>query len=520
MVPAGRTGRSEHVLLELDLSRGVGEHPPTSPLVALRSLHTPLLRTLVEHLRRAESDRTVVGLVASIADARLTLAQSAELRAAVAGLRRAGKATLAFSPTFGELSPGTTGYHLATAFEEVWLQPSGTVGLVSFTAEAVFLREALDRVGVEPQFGQRHEYKSAADLLVRSGMTEPVREMYQRLVTSATDVVVADVAAARDLPAESVRRALDEAPLDAAAALERGLVDRVGYRDQAYAQIRRRVGTDVRLRYVERHGSSRLGVVLDQVPGTATGRPVVALVHACGPITLSHSGSPAPTGGAAIHADSLGATLRAVGRDETVKAVVLRVDSPGGSYVASDAVRREILALRETGRPVVASMASVAASGGYFIAMPCDRLLASAGTITGSIGVLAGKAVLRDGLARLGIHRESVAGSARATMFSSNRPFDADELPPSTPGWTRCMPTSPPRQQPTGTWTSSSCGPWPAAGSGPVPMPWNAASSTSSAASRRRSTWPAVGRPVPREVDVRPRPRRTRPPAVLPAEKL
>ena len=130
-------------------------------------MHRPVLRVVVEHLRRAERDPDVAGLVASVGDAELTLAQSGELRAAVASFRRTGKPAVAFATTFGELTPGTNAYHVAAAFEEVWLQPSGLVGLVGFAAEAVFVREALDKLGVEPQISQRHEYKSAADTLVR-----------------------------------------------------------------------------------------------------------------------------------------------------------------------------------------------------------------------------------------------------------------------------------------------------------------------------------------------------------------
>ena len=421
-------GRGARVLLELDLGHGVAESPPGNPLEAMRSLHTPVLRTVVDHLRRAERDREVVGLIATLGGAELTMAQSGELRAAVASFRRAGKPAVAFAPSFGELTPGTTAYHTACAFEEVWLQPSGSLGLIGFAAEAMFLREALDKLGVEPQFGQRHEYKSAADTFLRSGMTEPVREMYARLLESATATVLADVAADRGLAPEAVRDAVAAAPLPAAEALRRGLVDRLGYRDEAYAALRGRVGEDATLRYVQRYGAGRLEALLGSRPGLPSGRPVVGVVHAVGPIHLGRSGGGPRVGGRSVGADTLAAALRAAGRDEHVKAVVLRVDSPGGSYVASDALRREILALRGLGKPVVASMASVAASGGYYLSMPCDRILASAGTLTGSIGVLAGKGVLRNGLRRLGVARETVAGSPRAAMFSTNRAFDDDEL--------------------------------------------------------------------------------------------
>jgi protease-4 len=417
------------VLLELDLGRGVGEAPPASPAEALRALHTPPLRTLVEHLGKAARDPDVAGLVASVGTAPLTLAQSGELRAAVAAFRDSGKPTLAWSPSFGELTAGTTTYHLATAFEEIWLQPSGLVGLLGFAAEAVFLRGALDRLGVQPELRQRHEYKTAADTVMRSSISEPHREMLSRLVESATDTVVSDVAAARRLDPGEVRTVLDAGPVSAAEAHRRGLVDAVGYRDEAYAAIRRRIGVEEpTLRYVERHGSRALQALLGPMVRRPGRRPVIGLVQASGPIHLGRPPARSPFAGAAVGSDPLTAALRSAGRDHNVKAVVLRVDSPGGSYVASDAIRREILVLRASGTPVVASMASVAASGGYYIAMPCDAVHAGAGTITGSIGVLAGKGVLREGLERWGVARETIAGSRHAAMLSTNRPFDDEEL--------------------------------------------------------------------------------------------
>jgi protease-4 len=152
----------------------------------------------------------------------------------------------------------------------------------------------------------------------------------------------------------------------------------------------------------------------------------VAVVQASGAIHLGRSGG-SPIAGRSVGSDTLGAALRAAGRDESVRAVVLRVDSPGGSYVASDTLRQEVLALRRTGTTVVASMGAVAASGGYFVAMPCEKIVATPGTLTGSIGVLAGKQVLAPALARLGVRRESVVAGRYADMFSSDRPFDDDE---------------------------------------------------------------------------------------------
>jgi protease-4 len=215
-------------------------------------------------------------------------------------------------------------------------------------------------------------------------------------------------------------------------------VDRVGYRDEVYADLRARLRDDARgagagrgggepeLRFLERYGKGLAGIA-QTATTTARRRPAVAVVQASGPIHLGRSGGPSPFAGHSVGSDSLGSALRAAAKDRFVRAVVLRVDSPGGSYVASDAIRREVLALRETGTPVVASMADVAGSGGYYIAMPADWIVASPGTLTGSIGVLAGKQVIRDALAHVGVQRESVSSGRYADMFSTQRRFSDDE---------------------------------------------------------------------------------------------
>ena len=420
-IPVRRT--ASRILLELDLSRGLQEAPPASPVEALRAMHVPSLRGVVEALRRAARDQQVVGLIAHIGAKQPTLAQSGELRAAVADFRAAGKPAVCWAETFGEMVPGNVGYHLATSFDEIWLQPSGDLGLVGFTAESFFLRDAFDKLGVQVQMGQRYEYKTAADMLLKSSMTEANREMVTRLVESSTKTLVQDVAAGRRLSEDTVRSIVEVAPLSPEEALERGLVDRLGYRDEVYEDLRGRLG-EVALKYVERLGKGALpqaGAALAR-----RGKPVVALVHAAGPIHLGRSSS-TPLSSRSIGSDTVAAALRSAGSDDSVKAVVLRIDSPGGSYVASDTIRREVIALRGAGKPVIASMANVAASGGYFIAMAADKVLASAGTITGSIGVLAGKQVICETLERVGINRETVSAGRYADMFSTNRPFDEEE---------------------------------------------------------------------------------------------
>ncbi|HZB48920.1 MAG TPA: signal peptide peptidase SppA [Mycobacteriales bacterium] len=413
------------VLLELDLTEPPLEAPPADPLGYLQARRRPTLRGVVDALRDAAADDRVAGLVARVGGARLGLARAQELRAAVRGFAASGKPAVAWAETFGEGGPGTVPYLLATGFGQIWLQPSGDLGLTGVVVEATFLRGALDKVGLEPQLAQRHEYKNAVDQLTRHGFTDAYREAAARLAASAAEQVVAAVAEARGLTEERVRELVDRAPLSAREAADAGLVDRVGYRDEVYADVRRRVG-DAELLFLARYrkatGPARLlGTVRRRR------RKVVAQVTVAGAIQPGRSRRTPLAPGPGAGSDTVTAALRAAGRDDSVGAVVLRVDSPGGSYVASDSIWREVTRLRAGGKPVVASMGDVAASGGYFVAMAADTIVAQPGTLTGSIGVFSGKVVTAGLLERLGVGTDAVVEGRQARMFSSRVGFDAEQ---------------------------------------------------------------------------------------------
>ncbi|GAA0601374.1 signal peptide peptidase SppA [Kribbella sandramycini] len=413
-------------LLELDLTRGVIETPPASPVAAFRARHLPTLRELVAALRKAARDESVVGVVAHVGGPALSLSQVQDLRDAVADFRTSGKPAVAWTESFGETGSGTVPYYLATAFDEIWVQPSGELGITGVAVQAVFLRSALDKAGVIPQFGKRREYKTAADTFTEKEMTGPAREMAARLAESAYEQIADGIAVRRRLTPEQVRELVDNAPLPAKAALDAGLVDRLGYRSDVYDELKKRLGETERLlaeRYVRR-GPRTFAEFQRRLPWPE--KPVVAVVRVSGGITVGRN-SASPLGGPGSGSDTVGAALRAVADEAKVKAVVLRIDSPGGSYVASDAIRNEVLRLRSTGRPVIASMGSVAASGGYFVAMPADVIVAQPGTITGSIGVLTGKGVVRDALARIGISQQAVSEGANARMFSAQEEFTDEQ---------------------------------------------------------------------------------------------
>ena len=422
-----RQRRTAPLILELDLTEGVIEERPADPLsAALLARRRLLLEDVLDGLRRGRGDHRVRALVAKVGGRNIGLAIVQELRAAIEEFRAAGKLTVAWAESFGEFSAGNVPYYLATAFDTIYLQPSGDLGLTGIAVERRFYRGTLDRLGVELQVGKRHEYKSAADQFTERSFTGPAREATERLAASITGQLTDAIAARRKIDPGQARALIDQGPFLAAQALEAGLVDALGYRDEVFASVRKQAGQSAILQYVSRYRRSHaLAERARKLP--APRQEFVALIYATGPIRRGRSSrGPLPVGGG-MGSDTVAAALRGAAGDDRARAIVLRVNSPGGSYVASDTIWREVVRARGAGKPVVVSMGNVAASGGYFISMAADAIVAQPGTVTGSIGVLSGKPVLADMLGRAGVTTDSVAEGAHSDMFTTSRPFSEDE---------------------------------------------------------------------------------------------
>ena len=433
-----RQRRTGPLILELDLTEGIAEGPPADPLTALLTMRRTRLQDLLDGLRRASADDRVRALVVKVGGSRTGLAKIQELRGAISDFRKSGKLAVAWTESFGDFVHGNLPYYLASGFDRIYLQPSGTLGLTGVAVEQVFLHGALEKLGIDFQSAKRYEYKSAADQLTESGFTGPAREAAARLAQSVTEQLIAAVAAGRGLPLEQVAALLRRGPFLARQALDEGLVDGLLYRDEVYDQVRKEAGRDATLLYLQRYQRTQsLGELPRRLGAGARGmtpgqhEKFVATIYAQGAIRSGRSGRGGP-GGGGMGSDTVAAALRAAAADDGARAVVLRVNSPGGSYTASDVIWREVVRLRAAGKPVVVSMGDVAASGGYFIAAPADVIVTQPGTITGSIGVIMGKPVLRDLFERAGVATDTITDSAGgvATMFSSARPFSDGE-------WTR-----------------------------------------------------------------------------------
>lgn len=411
-------GRRPDVLLELDLTLAPVSRDFDDPITRLRTRGRAQLRPVLRALHEAAEDDQVRGLIAKVGG-ELPWSVMQELRLGVRALSAHGKPTLAYAESFGEGSGSMTALVLASAFDEIWLQPGGELGMLGVGVETTFVRGALDRLGVEPQIEQRHEFKNAANSIMRTEFTEAHRTALDRLAESVFSDAVDMIAEGRGIDADTVRHLIDTGPRTAPQAHAVGLVDSLGYRDQAYAAMRTRVGPDAELLFADRWAPPRR----PHVPARRTGH--VALVEAHGSIVSGRS-SRGPMG-RQVGSDSIGAALRAAASDERARAVVLHIDSPGGSAVASDTIWREVCQVREAGKPVIVSMGATAASGGYYIACPADAIVALPATLTGSIGVFGGKVVVRELMERLGLTTGTVSHGARSLMYSARQGFTDDE---------------------------------------------------------------------------------------------
>lgn len=424
-------------VLELDLQSVPAETAGFDPVRFVTGAGRPMiLREAVAAIHRATADDRVTGLIARVQFPAAPPGPVQELREAIAAFT-AIKPSLAWAETY----PGTLSYYLASAFGEVWMQPSGTLGLIGFATNALFLRNAFDKAGVEAQFVARGEYKSAANLFTQDSYTDAHREADSRLIESLHAQVWQGIAESRGLAAETLDAMADRAPLLRDDAVDSGLVDRIGFRDEAYRRIIELTGAEIpdadfdadsdvappRL-YLSRYAQSRKPSVPGRNRLGRSSRQTIAVVTVAGPITSGRGGPQVlPFSRSSAGGDTIAAALREAASDDEVKAVVLRVDSPGGAVTGSETIWREVSRIRSTGRPVVASMGGVAASGGYYVAMAADTIVANPGTVTGSIGVVTGKLVARELKERLGIGSDRVRTNANADAWSVNDRFTPEQ---------------------------------------------------------------------------------------------
>jgi len=400
----------------LDLSLG-GDLPeaPASDFGSLFERRPTSLRTYVESLDRAASDpkiRAVVMRVGMLSDAGWGKVQ--ELRGALLRFRKSGK------PVYGYIEfCGNKEYYLATACSKIYALPTAILQVSGLAAEVTFFRNTLEKLGVEAQFEGVGKYKNAPNTFTESSFTGPHREQMNALLDSLFSQYVDAIGKGRSdgkgrsKTRQEVEALIDAGPYDGPEALKVGLVDRLIYADEIEPELRG-ASRLTPVRYVR----SARGLTFDR-------RPKIALVYAVGEIVPGESQS-SSVGGEMAGSDTVSAALRSARTDEDIKAIVFRVDSPGGFGPAADVIRREVQLAAKV-KPVVISMGDLAASGGYYVTIGSSAIVAQPGTITGSIGVFSGKFSARGLYDKLGVTKEILTRGAHADLFTSYRPWSEEE---------------------------------------------------------------------------------------------
>jgi len=406
-------------ILEANFEQTLMEDVPETPAARLLLHEKQTLRDVEDAIDRGAVDDRVVGFIAKIGAAPMGMAQTQEIRDAVVRFRSHKKFAVAYSETFGEFGPGNGAYYLATAFDRIYLQPSGDVGLTGIIMESPFIKDALSKLGVTFHGDHRYEYKNALNFFTETKYTDAHKEAMTAIMTSWFNQMKYGICDARQIAPDKFQAIVDAGPYLGKEAVDAKLVDAVAYRDEVYGKVKSQAGSGAELLYLDKY-LSRAGRPHD------SGK-TIALVFGVGGVTRGKSDYDPVQGSQNMGSDTVAGAIRAATEDKNVKAILFRIDSPGGSYVASDTIWREVVRARQAGKPVIVSMGNLAGSGGYFVAMAADKIVAEPGTITASIGVLGGK-MLTSGLwDKVGLSWDEVHQGENATMFTGTHDYTPAE---------------------------------------------------------------------------------------------
>lgn len=400
----------QNAALYLSIHAPFGEIEPAD-VVSQFVRRRPTLAATIDTIRKAKRDARVKTLVITPAAQGALWAQLQEVRAAIQDFKQSGKPVTAYLE-FG----GAQEYYVASAADQVVVMPAGQLDLTGVATYELFLRGTLDKLGVTPDLLHIGDYKTAANTFTERGYTKAHLEMARSLNRDWYDELVRAIAEARGKSVDDVRRIIDAGPFLPQAALDAGLVDKIAYEDQLDDE-----GPVQGTRRLESQDYSKVPVA----GGPRTIGSRIALLYAVGTIASGESAFDG-TSGLVVGSETFVEWLRKVRVDSSVRAIVVRVDSPGGSAIASEVIWRELMLTREM-KPLVVSMGDVAASGGYYIAVPAHAIVAQPGTLTGSIGVVTGKFVLDGTMGKIGVGTGSVSDGRYAEIYSPFRTFRPDE---------------------------------------------------------------------------------------------
>jgi len=406
-----------NAVLEIKLTGTVVERGSTNLLGALSGNDQTALNNVRSAIHNAEHDQRIVGLALKVIDPQMEMAQAQEIADAVSDFAKKGKWTSAYIETAGEFAPGNLAYMVASSAGEVSIMPQGELNLVGIGMRELFLRGTLDWIGVRPDLYAIGKYKTAANMFLYKDMTPAQREADDGLINSLYDQLTARIAAQRHFESPAVSALINQAPFSATEGLHNRLVDKLEYEDQFDDRIEKYGGT-------KHETVDYTSYVRPRIFSGFRSGGRIAVVYGSGEIDRGKGGydplmSP---GGSSMGSDTISDAFEKVRDDDSIKAVIFRIDSPGGSVVASELIRREV-ELTAKKKPLVVSMSGYAASGGYWVSTPASKIIADPGTVTGSIGVLGGKFNVAPAMAKLGVTSDAVFKGDNVSMFDSFTDF-------------------------------------------------------------------------------------------------
>ena len=417
---AGPPAMPARAVLELDLRDPLTDQSPQSPLAGF-GRRSESAMSIIEALRRAETDDRVKGLFIRLPEQGLEPGLADELRLAIRHFRASGKPVFAHTQGLYAGGPVTTTYMLGAAADQFWIQPGASFQVTGFANEDLFFKRAFDKYGVKADYQQRYEYKNAVNAYLYDDYTPAHREAELSWMGSVYGSDIAAAAADRKLDPAALKRTLEAGPYLAEDAQRLHLVDRVGQEHEAENALLRRAGSGAEMVDFDdfargRHRDRRTG-------------PAIAIIEGEGAIVTGHDGAANPlSGGSSIYSDDLSDAFYEAIREKDVKAIVFRLNSPGGSDTASEQILDAVRAAKAAGKPVVVSMGTYGASGGYWVASQASAIVAEPSTLTGSIGVFGGKFAVGPALARFGIDvRQLGVGGSYAGAFGLGQEFTPEQ---------------------------------------------------------------------------------------------
>ena len=410
--PAATPSRA---VLSLDLRQSLPDQAADSPFAFLTGRKLSVL-AVVDGLRDAASDSSVKALIVRLPEGGMAPAAADEIRAGVLAVRAAGKPVIAYSQGLYQSGMPVATYMLGAASGGgFWMQPQASLQATGSANETLFYKRAFDKYGVSADFQQRYQYKTAVNPLLQSDYTPAHREEELGWMGSIYGSELAAAAADRKTDPAALRTALEAGPYLAQDALTHRLIDHVGGVEEAEAQLKRGAGDGAQLVDFDAYRAAR---------HDRRGGDTLALIGAEGDIVTGASRNAGFSTSSDVRSDDLQRAFQKAANDPAVKAIVFRVSSPGGSDTASEQIGAAVRAAKAAGKPVVVSMGTYAASGGYWISADASEIVADPTTLTGSIGVFGGKFVLGPALAKFGVDaRDLSVGGPYADSGGSAKPF-------------------------------------------------------------------------------------------------